>query len=92
MPVYRLTPLEGSETSPQWQASSMRPYCLWVRAKDELDARRQVAKATAVTGDAEVAPWKDEGLVACEYDDSKELADGIIYVRRAMPQRERCHA
>lgn len=81
MPVFRLTPLQGTELNPQWRASSMRPYCLWVRAKDELDARSQVATATAVVADIE-APWKNAGLVACEYDDSKNLADGIIYVRR----------
>lgn len=90
MPVYRLTPLKGTELAPQWRASSMRPYCLWVRAKDESDARRQVAMATAVSEAAtEVcAPWKDARLVACEYDDSKNVAAGIIYVRRnAYPQR-----
>jgi|GEM_PF-1116202 len=89
MPVYRLTPLKGTELAPQWRASSMRPHCLWVRAKDENDARRQVAMATAVSGGAMEAPepWKDAGLVACEYDDSKNVAAGIIYVRRsAYPQ------
>jgi len=82
MPVYRLTPLKDAEWSPQWRASSLRPYCLWVRAEDEFDARRLVASATAVGGEADDAPWTDAGLVACEYDDSKNLADGIIYVRR----------
>lgn len=85
MPVYRLTPLKGSEMNPQWRASSMRPYCLWIRAEDEDDARLQVAKATALMPgepDAE-APWRNSGLVACEYDDSKSPAEGIIYVRRA---------
>lgn len=86
MPVYRLTPLEGSERSRQWRASSMRPYCLWIRAQDELEARRQVAKATAVAaaqGEPQtLAPWKDAELVACEYDDSKEVACGIIRVRK----------
>jgi hypothetical protein len=83
MPVYRLTPLEGTEQSPQWRASSMRPYCLWVRARDEHDARSAVAKATAMPGGPEtLAPWKDAELVACEYDDSKDVARGIIYVRK----------
>ncbi len=86
MPVYRLTPLEGSENSPQWRASSMRPYCLWVQANDEFEARRQVAKATAVELSPDepdtLAPWKDAELVACEYDDSKDIAQGIIYVRK----------
>lgn len=86
MPVYRLTPLEGSERSPQWRASSMRPYCLWVQARDEYEARRRVAMATAVARSPEepetLAPWKDAELVACEYDDSKDVANGIIYVRR----------
>ncbi len=86
MPIYRLTPLEGSERSPQWRASSMRPYCLWVQAADEYEARRMVAKATAVDSSPDesetLAPWKDAELVACEYDDSKDVARGIIYVRK----------
>lgn len=83
MPVYRLTPRTGTENSPQWRASSMRPHCLWIRARDELEARREVARATAIAaGSMTLAPWKDEELVACEYDDSKNVAAGIIYVRR----------
>jgi hypothetical protein len=87
MPVYRLTPLNGTEQDPHWRASSMRPYCLWVHAADEGDARLQVAKATAVAhdpgGPETDAPWNDADLVACEYDDSKNLAAGIIYVCRS---------
>lgn len=86
MPVYRLTPLEGSERSPQWRASSMRPYCLWIKAHDEYEARRRVAMATAVAPSQSepetLVPWKDPELVACEYDDSKDVANGIIYVRK----------
>ncbi len=83
MPIYRLTPLEGSERSPQWRASSMRPYCLWIQAADEYEARRKVAMATAVMSEPEtLAPWKDAELVACEYDDSKDVANGIICVRK----------
>jgi hypothetical protein len=86
MPVYRLTPTQGTESNPLWRASSMRPHCLWVRALDEFDARRQVARATSVLRSrkgAELgAPWNEAALVACEYDDSKDLAAGIIYVRR----------
>lgn len=85
MPVYRLTPRSGTENCPQWRASSMRPHCLWIRARDEHEARLEVARATAVCpAFAEtLAPWKDEELVACEYDDTKKVAEGIIYVRRA---------
>lgn len=83
MPVYRLTPLKGSEASPLWRASSMRPYCLWVTAADECEARHQAAKATSVLPlPGDTAPWEDAELVACEYDDSKSLAAGIICVRR----------
>jgi hypothetical protein len=83
MPVYRLTPLKGTECCPQWRASSMRPYCLWIQARDEHEARLQVAKATAVPNEpGTLAPWKDAELVACEYDDSKDVARGIIYVRK----------
>lgn len=101
MPVYRLTPVKGTETSPQWHASSMRPYCLWIRARDEYEARREVARATRVApmpGEPEtLAPWKDAELVDCEYDDSKDVAAGIIYVRRkpvrtAHSQRQRLTA
>jgi hypothetical protein len=95
MPVYRLTPLEGSEQSSQWYASTLHPYCLWVQACDEYEARSVVAKATAVMSEADMlAPWKDPELVACEYDDSKDVAPGVIHVRSApfapvAQQRER---
>ena len=82
MPVYRLTPVKGTEQSPQWVASSIKPHCLWVVASNEHEARRQVAKATAREGAPEtLAPWKDTELVSCVYDDSKELAEGIIWIR-----------
>ena len=48
MPVYRLTPLKGTERNPLWRTSALRPHCLWVRAKDEFDARRLVALAEAI--------------------------------------------
>jgi len=86
MPVYRLTPMKGTESNPLWRASSMRPQCLWVRAADEIDARRLVSKATRVLRSRKKAeqgaPWKEAKLVACEYDDSRDIAAGIIYVRR----------
>jgi hypothetical protein len=86
MPVFRLTPRAGTETSPQWRASSMRPHCLWIRARDEFEARGQVSRATHVApmpGEPEpLPPWTNVDLVACEYDDSKDVAAGIIYVRR----------
>ena len=82
MPVYRLTPVQGTERSPQWRASSIMPHCLWISARDEYEARRAVAKATVCQGVPEtLAPWKDSELVSCEYDDSKDVADGIICVR-----------
>jgi len=86
MPVYRLTPLKGTERNPLWRTSALRPHCLWVRAKDEFDARRLVALATSMErapkSAEHCAPWQQPSLVACEYDDSRELAAGIIYVRR----------
>ncbi len=86
MPVYRLTPMKGTERHPLWRASSMRPNCLWVRAKDEVDARCLVAMATTVqraqNQAGQGAPWKEANLVACEYDDSRDVAAGIIYVCR----------
>ncbi len=85
MPVYRLTPRKGTEGNPLWRASSMRPHCLWVQAKDEIDARHLVTMATVVQRSRKrsdrSAPWKEAKLVACEYDDSRDLAAGIIYVR-----------
>jgi len=96
MPVYRLTPIAGTELSPQWRASTIHPYCLWIRAADENEARRAVAQATAVAPRYEsepLTPWKDGELVTCEYDDSKDVASGIICVRRmavpvtAQPER-----
>jgi len=82
MPVYRLTPVQGTEENPQWRASSIKPHCLWIVASDEHEARREVAKATACNGAFEtLAPWKDTELVSCVYDDSKDLAAGIICIR-----------
>lgn len=81
MPVYRLTPVEGTEDSPQWRASSIKPHCLWIVARDEYEARLEVAKATCMGDSDTLAPWKDSELVSCEYDDSKDLAKGIICVR-----------
>ena len=86
MPVYRLTPVKGTEMSPQWQASSIRPHCLWIVANDEYEARREVAKATTRSGAPDtLAPWKDSELATCEYDESKALAGGIICVRARPP-------
>jgi hypothetical protein len=81
MPVYRLTPVQGTENSPQWRASSIRPHCLWIVARDEIEARREVAKATCSEAIETLAPWKDSELVSCEYDETKNLAKGIICVR-----------
>lgn len=96
MPVFRLTPVEGTETDPLWRASSMRPYCVWIRAEDENKARSEVAKATAVAPlpeePGQLAPWKNAGLVACEYDDSRTIAAGVIFVRRMkLPARAAQH-
>jgi len=92
MPVYRLTPVQGTEQSPQWRASSIKPHCLWIVASNEHEARRAVAKATVRDGTSEtLAPWKDSELVSCVYDDSKDLAAGIICIRtnpRAAAARE----
>ena len=92
MPVYRLTPVRGTEASPQWHASTIIPHCLWIVAANEHEARREVAKATACNGVPEtLAPWKDAELVSCVYDDSKDVAAGIICIRTrprlAMEQR-----
>lgn len=89
MPVYRLTPVEAAKTSPQWEASSIKPYCLWIQARNEHDARAAVAQATAVTtwrGLQADPPWYDETLVSCENDQDKDLASGIIWVRSAAPR------
>lgn len=87
MPVFKLTPVAGTETNPQWKASSIRPFCLWVRAADEQEARRAVARATTITDvpiEAEpIAPWRNHNLVECEFDEDKDVASGIIRVRRA---------
>ena len=96
MPVFRLMPVAGTETSPQWRASTMRPYCLWVRARNENEARRQAAMATAVrhrAGEADAsAPWSDSDLVRCECDDAKSVAEGIIRVRRRPEAGMAAHA
>lgn len=83
MPIYRLTPLEESADSVRWQASTIRPTCLWIRTRDEYEARREVGRATAVEGvvGALPSPWQDKTLVACEYDDDTDVPSGIIRVR-----------
>ncbi len=87
MPVYRLTPRESAKASPRWQASTLRPYCLWVSTSNAQEARQTVAQATAVPfiGGGKWHPWCDEILVACERDDKKHLASGIIRVRNRPP-------
>jgi hypothetical protein len=89
MPVYRLMPVEGTESSPQWRASSIKPNCLWVQARNEHEARSAVARATAVStwqGLQSDPPWYDRTLVACENDREKDLAEGIIWIRRLPPR------
>lgn len=83
MPIYRLTPLQGTENSPHWRASSLRPQCLWIMARDEYEAREAIARATAVPSAAAglFPPWNDKALVACEYDDDADVPRGIIRVR-----------
>jgi hypothetical protein len=87
MAVYRLTPIEDGKNCRRWQASSIKPQCLWLQAASEYDARQQVALATAVKsgllpreGDA-ATPWNDPALVSCGYDDSKAIPSGIIWVK-----------
>lgn len=82
MPVYRLTPLEETVDNPQWRASSMRPQCLWIKARDEAEARQAVARATCSAADGLPPPWNETALVACAYDDDADVPSGIIRVRR----------
>lgn len=87
VPVYRLTPLEGTEDSHHWQASTIRPTCLWVQAYDEVDARQQISRATFVVSRRKLSekkastPWKDTTLVSCETDNSQSVPINIIRVR-----------
>ena len=46
MTVFRLTPVQGTHNSRRWLLSTITPKCVWVRANDEQDARRQVSLAT----------------------------------------------
>ncbi len=99
MAVYRLAPIEGTENNHHWQASSIRPKCLWVQAEDEQSARYFVALATSSkTGlpagrrETVIAPWLNRSLTTCEYDETVNLGRGVIWVRNSTgPRRERTH-
>jgi hypothetical protein len=86
MPVFRLTPRNNADSSRMWEASAIIPQCLWVFAQDESSARDMVAKATAVAserprrGEKIKSPWRDPALVACDFDETKSVASGIIRI------------
>lgn len=89
MAVYRLAPIEGTEHSGHWQASSIEPKCLWVQAEDEQSARHRVALATvsdAILAPADhhvLPPWLNHNLTTCEYDETVGVENGIIRVRNS---------
>jgi hypothetical protein len=87
MPIFCLTPIEGTEKSGRWQLSTIKPKCAWVSAKSEEDARQQVRLATtaaarrAPIAAGERSPWTDGRMVTCERDDDVVVASGVIRVR-----------
>lgn len=103
MAVYRLAPIEGTENSHHWQASSIRPKCLWVLADDEQSARHVVVRATSAntklpTGyhDKVASPWLNRNLTTCEYDETITIGSGVIRIRNSTgplgrPHGERGH-
>jgi hypothetical protein len=91
MAVYRLAPIEGTENSHDWQASSIRPNCLWVQAEDEQSARHFVALATSLNtnrpagrGEMAVLPWLNRSLTTCEYDETVNIGSGVIRIRNSI--------
>jgi hypothetical protein len=90
MAVYRLAPIEGTEHSHDWQASSIRPKCLWVQAEDEQSARYRVALATGSKTNLPAGydkgllpPWLNRSLTTCEYDETVGVGSGIIRIRNS---------
>ncbi len=87
MPVFRLTPIQGTEKNGRWRLSTIKPKCAWVHAKDEEDARWQVRLATTAAfrqmsaTTEEPSPWADGRMVTCERDDSVVVPSGTIRVR-----------
>jgi hypothetical protein len=87
MPVFCLTPVQGTQNNSRWQLSTIKPKCAWVRAKDEEDARWQVRLATTSAtkqisiAAGEQSPWTDDRLVKCKRDDSIVVPDDVIRVR-----------
>jgi hypothetical protein len=84
MPIFRLDPVEENLDSYHWEASTMSPVTVWVRAENEADARQKLTRATiiatrAVHGrDTPIAPWKDSGHASCALDDKFDPPEGVI--------------
>lgn len=82
--IFRLEPIDGTQTSHHWRASTLAPVTVWVEAGSEMDAREKLTLATIIATflvpghDLPMAPWKDFGLVRCVPDDSRNVHEGNI--------------
>lgn len=84
MSVFQLEPIDGTQGSPHWQASTLAPMTVWVNATSETDARERLTFATAKATRRDpnrvmpLPPWEDFGLVTCIPDSSRNVPEGFI--------------
>jgi len=81
MRTYCLKPVPGSETHPNWKASTLGPTRAWVQAESPEDARRKLHLNTWIATDEPglSSPWKDGTLTECYEDTSRtDVPEGII--------------
>lgn len=95
MRVFRLEPIKSTQGSDRWEASTLAPVTVWVKAASEADAREKLALATPRAtckihgGDTPISPWLDSKLVNCTLDSSRDVKDGVVLTAdgKSLPPR-----
>lgn len=84
MGIFRLEPINGTQDSYHWEASTLAPVTVWVNATSEADAREKLTLTTAIATRKNpnrvmpMAPWECPKLVKCTLDDSQNVQEGFI--------------
>jgi hypothetical protein len=84
MPVFRLTPIAGTESSPEWELTEFQFAPIWIGAPSEDDARHFAAIARPkvrdfVPGEKIVhSAWLSAAHATCEIDESRQVPEGKI--------------
>jgi hypothetical protein len=84
MPIYGLEPIESFKDHGSWRASGVGSMVVWLRARDEDDARRKMQLAT-ITSTEEYeesellfySPWFNSDIVSCDEDNAQEVPNGM---------------